>query len=309
MHYVADFKCTNATCTNVRRVQRLNRQCKLYGNKIKENDDISYQQMFVDDRLKLLYCAMGKSGSTTFKYLMGEKYDAKPLAQAKFAHRSTRIEACGLYHLSAITNITRRRQILKDYKKFIVIRNPYSRLYSGYLQKSAYIQNFLDNYDKSKHDHHDQGETRRIIENHFPAVKVNPGAVYLTFEKFLQFLVMAKTSTVDSLKRTRNDINHRSIWDSCHPCHVQYDYIAKLETLSNDEEVFLSLFAEKEMPRFNVASSRFSKRLNKSTILDPSTAISQISSRTLTDIGKLYQIDMDLFGYGLDSNSKPISLV
>ena len=302
-------ECQDTACVNARRVDFVKQQCAAYKDEPGDVDfqdvDATYDNLIVDDHLKMFYCSMGKAGTTTFLYMMENKYDHDK--SSTNVHRPARLKACGLYRLSTVTNTTERKRILDSYRAFIVVRNPYVRLYSGYLQKSAYLERFLDGYMKTKHDN---GATRRTVNNHYP--EMGKKRDFISFETFLKIIVLSQTTTLKSLSRTRKNGHFVSIWKHCHPCHIRYDYIAKFETLSNDKNLFLPLFNVTDLPHFNSATGTkkgIGGNLRKAKILDPVEAIQQIPAKTLKEIAAVYMRDIEVFGYGLDSERTPYSMV
>jgi hypothetical protein len=185
----------------------------------------------------------------------------------------------------------------------MVVRNPYLRLYSAYLQRTVAMQDFLHNYSR----HSDT--TRKIIDRHLNLEKKH-GSIFLSFERFLQMLVLIKNTTLLPLPHMRQDPHFTSVWDLCHPCGIRYDYIAKFETLSSDSHLILPLLNETTFPHFNRAKGHLlGRNLVNVSVLDPIKAIGQTPWHILSDIATVYQEDLDIFAYGLQSNKTPYSLV
>ena len=263
-----------------------------------ESDLTNYRTFLVDDRAKLIYCLAGNTGTTTLTSLMRKKYDDKPVRPSLANHRHY-LANIGLYYLSSVKNATERRSKLDEYRTFLVARNPYVRLYSGYLQKSHQFEKMIDD------DH--------LIQQEFPDMH-NTRNVPMTFEMFLQMITLSMNSTIEPLKSTKlaawkSDPHFASVWDLCHPCHVRYDYIFKTESLCNDSNLFLPLFNETSMVHHNAASSAdkplVGENLRTVKILDPKTAIRQVSKPIMKGIGILFRRDLEVFGYGLYSDKMP----
>ena len=104
---------------------------------------------------------------------------------------------------------------LKTYFKFMTARHPLLRVLSAYRDKLEW---------PNRYKHYGFG---RIIAKKYGHIADNQSKrVNITFEQFVHFLI-------DSVPA---DYNHhfRPIAILCNPCHISYDYIAKLETSYED---------------------------------------------------------------------------
>ena len=299
--------CQTSKCVNKRRLQRLKEVCTRYFEdpeedmSFDENNLYNYHTLLVDDRLKLIYCMVGKTGSTTFGIMMRRKYE--PTLHGS-ANNKQGLANVGLYFMNNIANRTERQYRLKNYRSFLVARNPYTRLYSGYLHKS------MDkNVRKFRNGYKDNNGTTRHLEEKPSSIQLGGG---ISFDMFLQVIVLAMSTNLTAFNSTRYNGHFTSVWEQCHPCHIRYDYVFKTETLDSDREIFLPLFNKTGLPRANMASDRAhplsGTSLTKAHVQDPITAIHQLSNNTLSDISSVYRRDCEVFGYGVDSNKSPYSI-
>ena len=127
--------------------------------------------------------------------------------------------------------------------KFMVTRDPYSRLYSVYVDKY-----FL---------HHHEIEKR----HYSPKAFVVDGEVCgynITFQDFLDY-------SLDIAFETKNPINRHwsPLYLLCRPCEVEYHVIAKQETLSRDLRYIIE-----HMDITLDAKTKFHEKLSPHTICD-----------------------------------------
>ncbi|XP_060078168.1 carbohydrate sulfotransferase 9-like [Ylistrum balloti] len=106
--------------------------------------------------------------------------------------------------------------ILKKSQKFIIVRHPLERLYSGYVDKVFSPNRFY--WDViGKH----------VVKTFRKKSKTKCGHD-VTFHEFLQYAAHAETTGAN------RDVHVLSLWKSCSPCHVKYDIIGKMETFKDD---------------------------------------------------------------------------
>ncbi|XP_060078169.1 carbohydrate sulfotransferase 9-like [Ylistrum balloti] len=109
--------------------------------------------------------------------------------------------------------------ILKSSTKFIIARHPLERLYSGYVDKvfspNTYYWDVIGKY---------------VIRTYRKTSKPTCGHD-VTFSEFLQYA--AKTTG------NHRDVHVASLWETCSPCHVNYDIIGQMKTFSNDIDFIL----------------------------------------------------------------------
>ena len=133
----------------------------------------------------------------------------------------------------------------------------------------------------------------------FPKTKARHGNLFITFEQFLQMVILARTTALPSLARPRGDEHWSTIGELCYPCHVRYDFILKLHMLDRDKELILPLFNATDIPHMNIATSHKENIFNV-TIPDIMTAYRQVAPHLIQDIRDIYKVDLELFGYGFD---------
>ena len=167
----------------------------------------------MDEKHHLIFCYVPKNGCSLWKrvfyILSGHK-----AGKAVFNLSSTAIHSSKVVkHLKG--NFFQMHHSLQSSKKVLFVRDPYERLFSGYVDK--YFSPCAFNHNK--------------IISRFRLPKVGhaecqPG---MNFTEFL--LYVTKTTGINE--------HFRRQYQMCLPCYVPYDYIGKMETFRQDLEFIL----------------------------------------------------------------------
>ncbi|KAK6179545.1 hypothetical protein SNE40_011876 [Patella caerulea] len=203
-----------------RRLNRIGDVCKRMSRGNTEN-------ILIHKPKKMSYCVVPKNGCTywirVMRYLNND-------TESKVIHspfEMTRSETHGFRYNQTMYRLQNKkhREIIFNTTRFMVSRNPYSRLLSGYMDKL-----FLPLYWGF------QGT--KIIKT----VRSNPsdGSLKcghdLSFQEFLDYLITAKANP------TRIDGHFRPIQFYCSPCLFKPHILAKQETFKKDSEYILQKF-------------------------------------------------------------------
>ena len=180
--------------------------------------------MMLVKRRNLLLCMIQKTGSTFWlRILQGLGRDSKPFRVTSITHEEAYNTNDGYETLQAhhpdLVSILAERAI-----SFMFVRNPYTRLFSAWLDK---IYNL--NLVFFKHF------GRKIAANRAKHIKYETlgCAPDITFGEFVSYLTssMLAGKCVDAHFSLQND--------HCHPCKYHYSYIGKYETFKEDTEYIL----------------------------------------------------------------------
>lgn len=129
-----------------------------------------------------------------------------------------------IHYFGRASGVQLKRNTIKDgvrLRRIIIGRNPYSRLYSSFVDKHFLLGALGSSLMQRRHMSYVVVNGKRCGYN-------------VTFKSFLQQV------TEDWSKgRLLND-HIRPITDMCNPCKIKYDFVASLETLSSDLHYFLS---------------------------------------------------------------------
>ncbi|VDI70971.1 chondroitin 4-sulfotransferase 11 [Mytilus galloprovincialis] len=190
---------------NKQRLDRLSRICKqkpnTFKHKSKRNPYIF--NTFVSDRHNLIFCQIQKAASTFWKRIIFNQTTP------------------GTRGLPSIINLGVAEDKFKHYFKFLFVRDPYNRLFSGYIDK-LFNPNVM--YWKAV------GIPAKRLSN--PEAKRSCGHD-VTFSEFINYII-ALEKTPD-----RRDRHFFSMYEHCAPCEHKIDYIGKMETFRNDSKFIL----------------------------------------------------------------------
>ncbi|XP_068216527.1 carbohydrate sulfotransferase 9-like [Palaemon carinicauda] len=229
------------------------------------------QNLLVDDKRKAIYCFIFKVASSNWKKLWMaltgladvKNFTSVPL---KLAHEST-----SRMKLVTNTKIEYLQTKLQTYTKLIVVRNPFHRIASAYRDK---IQG-------------DFGATftQKEVLPYVMKRKYGANLTNIEWTEFVDFLTFGKG---------QNREHHwKSYTSLCHPCAINYDVIAKFETLEEDSERFLRLINAPEDLHFP-NTSRTARRIDSALWKDYQK---QLTKKQVDALYKAYQKDFQMFEY------------
>lgn len=106
-------------------------------------------------------------------------------------------------------------KMLKKYFKFMFVRHPLERLISGYRDKMLDLKNRIY-----------RPIAQRIINQ-----SANKTRQFPQFSEFLNYTL--------SHGKSYNDVHWAHYMDLCNPCHVEYDFVGKIESFKEDVKCVL----------------------------------------------------------------------
>lgn len=236
-------------------------------------------QILVDRDSKFLYCYVPKAACTEWKRIwldVFQNVDTKDWNHEK-VHKEMR-----KYEIFPNLSDQEKVKILEEYTKFIVVRDPFERLLSAFREKLEANNYNISRFSKLKRNIKVQGHKfRKIIKK---LTKDDPGLEQdIEFYEFLQYVLTPSIS-----KKPSYNIHWRPIFDLCHPCLINYNAIAKYETLERDSNFILDLLeADRKFPRSKSSTTKILMRRYYKTI--PPEAIRELY--------EIYKYDFLLFDY------------
>lgn len=252
-------------------------------------------RLIVDEKYKLIYCSVPKIASTSWKrvllVLRGVMNDTYDLSQSEI---NNNVAPRKLKYLRFYPEKDVRR-MLKEFTKFLVVRDPFSRILSAFRNKLDPLSDFRNC------DIWQKGIGMHILKKYKPWSLIAPsrpvfkrlstpkGVVRydLNMADFVKFLV-------DPLEK--NDNEHWSeIHKLCSPCLVEYDIISQYATLDADAEYILRLIHADSVVQF--PSSIGSSPTNSSNTASIKSYFKDVPQRDLDKLYRRFQLDFELFGY------------
>ena len=250
--------------------KQIREYCAKHGKDPSEKD-LDFSSFIVLEKYKLVYCSVPKVACTVWKRILANLEGIKITSSV---HQETK----GKLKLLSDYTTEDRAKILKTYKKFTFVRDPFERLLSAYKDcfwgKFKRSQKFWKNYRK---------EIRKLLAKS-SGLDIDVNVDNTTFEQFATYLVL----------RWREGGLFQEHWREqyklCHPCQVQFDYVGHYETLQDDAEFVLSKTKLDDKVFFPEWKPTNTSALMKNYY----STLSLLRIRQLWDI---YKKDFELFGY------------
>ncbi|GFQ76290.1 carbohydrate sulfotransferase 11 [Trichonephila clavata] len=267
-----------------RRKRLINKTCQFL--KINQTiDDIlpSYLDHFiVDDTHKLIYCFVPKVACTNWKRILlslrnSETKDPLSIAGNE-THQANVFKTLNQYTLKEI------KVKLRDYWKFVFARHPYERILSAYRNK--FEESYVDYF------------RRRFGTEIIKKFRTNPSKESLEkghdvkFEEFINYIAGLK---VNDWKKQFNE-HWRPVFDLCFPCHVDYDFIGKYETLEADANYILEKTGVSKYVKFPERLHSYKKLPTRDVM---QTYYRNLSTDLHRKLFEIYKEDFTLFEYDL----------
>ncbi|KAK8735269.1 hypothetical protein OTU49_005594 [Cherax quadricarinatus] len=258
------------------------------------NKRSTFHQMFVDQEHSLTWCKVPKAASTSWLHALLEVAGVQDVASKDMAGKHALLRE--KYPLLATALLKR---IMPTTLKFMVVRHPFERVLSAYRDK-------LEDYER---DIKDRGGYyyaiygKRIVkayrkftsddENHTYSLRKEP-----TFREFVHYLLDTDVEEYDE--------HWRPVSLLCTPCHIRYDIIAKMETLSKDADFIL--YHRGLSSAVHMEWSHKTDQTKKTSDV-AKTYFSQLTSNEVKQLYYKYIIDFLMFEYELEPYLKLTSTV
>ena len=264
------------------RSTQLRRECQKLRDKgysFGNLSQLTLQHLIVNDEQKTIYCFVPKVACTNLKrvflFLTGRINVSSPLNLTKKS-----VHGAHVHTLLSSFSSKEREYRLKNYTKVVFVREPLIRLLSAF--RSKFINTTID--------YHFHKKFGRNIAQMFRQNSSQSSFVYendVTFSEFVQFLIKFNMSS-----ETWNQ-HWTPVYELCNPCHVQYDFIGKFESIATDTRLLLKEMAvEDQIPSFPEREN--SNKRSEETI---ESYYSTLQAKQLVALIKLYDNDYKLFGY------------
>ncbi|XP_077375776.1 carbohydrate sulfotransferase 8 isoform X2 [Festucalex cinctus] len=267
------------------RQQVIKKMCAKYKTNVSKTITQQHvKNIFVEDKHKLLYCQVPKSGCSNWKrtlmVLAGVASDPHNISHDTAHFGST---------LQTLNNFDRQGIIrrLGSYTKVMFVREPLERLVSAYRDKF-----------ENPNDYYHTNFGKPIISKYRPnasrsALESGSG---VTFQEFVQYLV-------DVHRPISIDIHWEAANQLCNPCLIDYDFIGKFENMAEESDLLLRLSGAPrnlKLPNFkdrNVADERTSMKITQKYF-------AQLGMLERQRVYDYYYMDYLMFNY-----SKPLQIL
>ncbi|XP_054752869.1 carbohydrate sulfotransferase 11-like [Lytechinus pictus] len=248
------------------------------------SDEVSVdtlKRLFVDEKHRAVYCSIPKASCTNWKRLLmvatNDSIDLDSITQFDAHHN-------GVLQILYDYPEYERNVILKSYKKFTFVRNPFIRLLSAFKDKFESLWKYRT----------DPGGKyfRRYAADIMTKYRANATAEQLesgenvTWSEFISY--------VTHLEEKAFNEHWKPMYKLCDPCHIGYDFVGRVETIDKDakyllEEVIKLKYEMSQFPKF----SEFTTNSSEYTY----SAYGDITLQQLRRLWEIYKWDFLLFGY------------
>ncbi|XP_071178637.1 carbohydrate sulfotransferase 11-like isoform X1 [Mytilus edulis] len=241
----------------------------------------SLSHIIVDDRYKVLFCYIPKVACTNLKrvflLLTGKMNATDPMAL-----KAADVHLTYDKYLTYLDSYTEEEVQFKlqNYKKIIMVREPFERLLSAYRNKFT---------EKSPYFHKRFG--RKIIRRY----RNNPKQEDIELGKNAKFDEFVRYITDPVTIETEGLNEHWDLYSSlCQPCLINYDFVGKYETLDDDIDYIMHDLGIDTFIQFPKRGAAYKKKRTKDTF---EQFYSNISKLDLGKLWKTYRQDYKLFSY------------
>ncbi|XP_076445537.1 carbohydrate sulfotransferase 12-like [Babylonia areolata] len=209
---------------NKGRLQHLRKTCSLHGDDhylVDNNRREELNTFLVDQRHKLMYCFIPKVASSTMKRVFSI-LEGKNRGQSLFNLSSRFIHRIRDSYTQMNRNVSsflRKYQMVKDFTKFLFVRDPYERLFSAFIDRLFGISENLV-------------KMTRLVKMPQSVKKKRCAVMNLRFSHLVDYVTHFPPAGMDQ--------HYTPYYVSCFPCHLPFDYIGKMETFRSDVENILT---------------------------------------------------------------------
>ena len=238
-----------------------------------------YRHLIVNEEHKVIYCQIPKVACTQvkriFQALNGNYqsvYEVKSVDILPFTYLEDKK-----------FSEEQRRYMLKNFYKFMIVRDPIERLVSAYRNKLEDKSNpgmLLKELSKKMRKLFD---ARRQGYN-----KTKTAAYYITFPEFIHHIIETPLHELNQHWMPFNDL--------CRPCDIQYDFIGSLDNLKRDTTYVMKkvkLDETKYYVKKTIGSVKQTTRKSTANFLK------DVPKDHFDRLVKMLQLDFELFGYSL----------
>lgn len=194
------------------------------------NRSISYQDdssdnevmhnIHIDQNHNIVYCQIQKVGSTFLRKLLTSIFKSSniPKTKPQFKRLKSQKRDIGFAELHSI---------IQSSDKFMFVREPYSRVFSGYIDKlfnpNTLYWHMTGRFIVSKIR---QNADKRTLQCGHD----------VTFPEFVKYIIYSEED------HRHTDRHFTPMYEHCKPCQIPYDFIGKLEHMKEDVMFLLGVW-------------------------------------------------------------------
>ena len=256
-------------CSSKQRLEYIRKQIT------KHNVTYPHATLLVNEKKRLAYCFIAKCSSSTIKRFMAYLNGNVDFTDLKRSIHNART----LRHFGLRLVNTKNWENAAEYRKFVVIRNPFSRLVSAFHDKVLHAK---------QHGWVGGRKDSNVTESLFAhfAERVVSGFSNLHFNSFAR---------------------------RCSFSDIDYDDVIRIESYRHDFEPVVRYTGSNMSVVLRVSAGHFRRNSTKAQdkIVDQTTVepahladYTDVSARTLEKLKTMYKLDLELFGYDFDTATR-----
>ena len=237
-----------------------------------------YEHLIVNEEHKVIYCIVPKVGCTQLKrifLLLNGVYSS--IEEATDIHNMTKHTLICDKKFSE----KQREHMLKNFYKFMIVRDPLERIVSAYRNKfeGKTMQSMLPWL---------QAIGKRIVEkyryNNSDTDLQNVNSI--TFQEYIQNIIDTPSDELNEHWMPYNNL--------CRPCDTHYDFIGSIDTLIRDTSHIMKQIKADET-KYYVKAKTALIATKKST----ASFLKNLPKKNFERLVKIFKLDHELFGYSL----------
>ncbi|CAL4068242.1 unnamed protein product [Meganyctiphanes norvegica] len=182
--------------------------------------------------------------------------------------------------------------VFKNALRVIIVRHPFTRILSAYRDKMAKM--------KPKPVEFKFRDLQLEIIAKYRKPNSDETSPHPTFAEFVQY-VIDSTATLKTAKDWRTNVNcWNTYWSQCEVCSFDFNFIMKLETMSDDDRFLITLSDLKELKSNNL---QWGHRMNASSTTSFDVApefYKQVTQKQMRNLYQRYKLDFDIYDYHID---------
>ncbi|XP_063803868.1 carbohydrate sulfotransferase 9-like [Pseudophryne corroboree] len=228
-------------------------------------------QLYVEHKYKFIYCEVPKVGCSNWKriiLLLNESLGFTIDSLRHYNIHSTHL----LIKLSSYP-LSIQKQLLENYTKVMITRDPLERVVSAYRDK--FIRDKGIYYSKTI-----ANAIKKELRNNSNTTE------NITFEEFARYIVLHNPQYTDT--------HWKPMYNLCDPCQIQYDIIGKLKTIKQDADFILKVIGAPKKLRYPEIKYSGDPRTNDQIRRQ---YLETLPPSLFRQLQNFYSVDFDMFDY------------
>ena len=237
-----------------------------------------YEHLIVNEEHKVIYCVVPKVGCTQLKRIflvLNGVYSS--IEEATNIHNITKYT----YIHDKKFSVKKREYMLKNFYKFMIVRDPLERIVSAYRNKwegktAQFMLPWLQSIGKrivEKYRYSNKKTSLRKVNN-------------ITFLEYIHHIIDTPPHKLNAHWMPYNDL--------CRPCEIHYDFIGSIDTYMRDVEHIMRQIKADEGKHY-VKSQTALMKTKQLTAKFYKALPKEHFKRLVT----MFKLDHELFGYSL----------